>query len=171
MKEDPVSNVKWVDSSLIKPNSYNPNSVAKPELELLRHSIESDYFTQPIVCWKNGNHFEIVDGFHRYIIGSQTEAIRKRLNNHLPIVIVNQSRTEKNDRIASTIRHNRARGKHNMPAMSDIVIELKRRNWKTSRICKELGMDQDEVLRLVQVNGLIEMFSDCEYSEAWEYET
>lgn len=170
-KNEPVSNVQWVHSSLITPNGYNPNNVASPELELLRHSIEVDNFTQPIVCFKNGDIFEIVDGFHRFIIGSQTDSIRSRLNDHLPVVIINQDRAGKNDRIASTIRHNRARGKHNMSAMSDIVIELKRRNWKTSRICKELGMDQDEVLRLMQINGLIEMFSDSEYSEAWEYET
>jgi len=166
---DPVNNVQWIHSSKITPNSYNPNHIAGPEMELLRRSIEADGYTMPIVCFDNGESIEIVDGFHRYIIGSNDESIKSRLNGYLPVVMINN--TGKNDRIASTIRHNRARGKHNMSAMSDIVIELKRRNWRTSRICKELGMQPDEVLRLMQVNGLIEMFSDCEYSQAWEYET
>lgn len=166
---DPVSNVQWIHSSKIIPNSYNPNHVAKPEFELLRRSIEIDGYTMPIVCFDNGRSIEIVDGFHRYAIGSQDGVINSRLNGYIPVVMINN--TGKNDRIASTIRHNRARGKHNMSAMSDIVIELKRRNWKTGRICKELGMDEDEVLRLCQVNGLIEMFSGSDYSEAWEYET
>jgi len=165
---DPVNNVKWIHLSKITPNSYNPNHVAKPELELLKRSIEVDGFTMPIVCFDNGKSIEIVDGFHRYIIGSQENSIKSRLNGYLPVVMINN--TEKADRIASTIRHNRARGKHNMSAMSDIIIELKRRNWTTARICKELGTDQDEVLRLMQINGLAEMFSGSDYSEAWEYE-
>jgi ParB-like chromosome segregation protein Spo0J len=166
---DPVNNVQWIHSSEIKPNSYNPNHIARPEMELLKRSIEADGYTMPIVCFDNGGVIEIVDGFHRYMIGSQNNSINSRLNGYLPVVIIKNN--GKNDRIASTIRHNRARGKHNMSAMSDIVIELKRRNWKTGRICKELGMDEDEVLRLMQVNGLIEMFSENAYSEAWEYET
>lgn len=169
MKNDPVSNVQWIHSSKITPNSYNPNQIAAPELELLKRSIETDGFTMPIVCFDNGESIEIVDGFHRYMIGSQDGSINSRLNGYLPIVLINN--TGKNDRIASTIRHNRARGKHNVSAMSDIIIELKRRNWTTARICKELGTDQDEVLRLMQVNGLVEMFSGSDYSEAWQYET
>lgn len=163
----PVNNVEWVNAKSVISNSYNPNKVAKPEMELLKHSIECDGFTQPIVVYKKDNIYEIVDGFHRSLVGRSMPS----LNGMLPIVAINPGREGKKDRIASTIRHNRARGKHNMSAMSDIVIELKRRNWKTDRICKELGMDDDEVLRLMQINGLIEMFSDCEYSEAWEYET
>jgi len=170
-KNEPVSNVQWVHSSTIVKNSYNPNHVAKPELELLKRSIEINGFTQPIVCWNDSGRLEIVDGFHRSLVGQNTDSIRNRLNGYLPVVILNKENTGKNDRIAATIRHNRARGKHNMSAMSDIIIELKRRNWRTSRICKEIGTDEDEVLRLMQVNGLIEMFSDNDYSEAWEYET
>lgn len=163
----PVNNVEWVPSENVISNSYNPNKVAKPEMELLKHSIESDGITQPIVVYQEGPIYEIVDGFHRSIVCRRMES----LNGKLPIVVINPDRTDKKDRIASTIRHNRARGKHQISAMSDIVIELKRRNWTNNRISKELGMTQDEILRLLQVNGLIEMFSDCSFSEAWHYET
>lgn len=86
----------------------------------------------------------------------------------MPVVVINNDREDKGDRIASTIRHNRARGKHRVEAMSDIVIELKRRNWSDSKIAKELGMDADEVLRLTQITGLAEMFADKDFSQAWE---
>lgn len=169
-ENEPVSNVQWVHCSKIKGNEYNPNKVASPEMKLLKRSIELDGFTQPIVCWENNGFFEIVDGFHRSLVGKSGKT-HERLNGFLPIVVINNDRTSKNDRVAATIRHNRARGKHQISAMSDIVIELKRRNWKVPRICKELGMQDDEVLRLLQTNGLLELFSESEYSEAWEYET
>jgi ParB-like chromosome segregation protein Spo0J len=162
MKNHPVSNVIWIETEKIKANDYNPNTVAKPEMELLKHSIESDGFTQPIVVWKVEDYYEVVDGFHRHLVGKELGL------SHLPVVIINKNRTERNDRIASTIRHNRARGKHKVDSMSDIVIELSRRNWSDKRIAKELGMDQDEVLRLKQITGLAEMFRDEDFSKAWE---
>lgn len=158
----PVSFVQWIETSKILANDYNPNSVAPPEMELLKLSIESDGFTQPIVVWQTDDHYEVVDGFHRHLVGKQLGL------SHLPVVVINKTRTERNDRIASTIRHNRARGKHQIEAMSDIVIELSRRNWSDERIAKELGMEPDEVLRLKQITGLAEMFADREFSEAWE---
>jgi ParB-like chromosome segregation protein Spo0J len=163
-KNHPVSNVIWVETEQIFANDYNPNSVAPPEMKLLQHSIESDGYTQPIVCWKTDEGYEVVDGFHRFLVG-------KKLNlSHLPIVVNNPDRTDRNDRIAATIRHNRARGKHQVGAMSDIVQELSRRNWSEKKIAKELGMEPDEVLRLKQITGLAELFADEEFSEAWEAE-
>lgn len=162
-KNHPVSNVKWIKSDYIHANDYNPNTVAKPEMELLKLSIESDGYTQPIVVWEiEKNKYEVVDGFHRHLVGKEMKL------SHLPCVIINKNRIDKNDRIASTIRHNRARGKHTIEGMSDIVVELSRRNWKDEKIAKELGMDADEVLRLKQITGLAELFKDEEFSKAWE---
>ncbi len=162
-KEHPVSQVEWVLIEQIQANNYNPNSVAQKELELLELSIKSDGYTQPIVVWEvSENKYEVVDGYHRFTIG-------KKLNlSHVPVVIVNKNRTNRKDRIASTIRHNRARGKHEVLKMSEIVKELSRLKWKDERIATELGMDADEVLRLKQISGLAEAFQDQEFSEAWE---
>jgi ParB-like chromosome segregation protein Spo0J len=170
MKLEPVDCVIWVKHEAIEANDYNPNSVAPPEMELLRLSISNDGYTQPIVAFGEGEKFTVVDGFHRSRVGKEFEDIRSRVNGYLPITVIKEDRENKGDRIAATIRHNRARGKHKIDAMSEIVIELKRRNWSPRKIGKELGMDQDEVLRLVQITGLAEMFSDREFSEAWEAE-
>lgn len=159
----PVSAVRWVPTALVQANDYNPNSVAPPEMRLLRLSIEADGFTQPIVVWPlDDGRFEVVDGFHRHLIGKELGLT------HLPVVVINSDRADRGDRIASTIRHNRARGKHAVQAMCEIVVDLARRNWSDARIARELGMDPDEVLRLKQVSGLAEMFADREFSEAWE---
>jgi len=158
----------WVKNDDVTANDYNPNSVAPPEMELLRLSIENDGYTQPIVTWKDEEQIEVIDGFHRNRVGKECEGIRKRVHGYLPIVVVNEEQTEKKNRIASTIRHNRARGKHKVEAMSDIVLELKNRNWKNSRICKELGMEEDEVLRLCQITGLEDLFKDEEFSKSWD---
>ena len=160
--DHPVSTVRWVATGLIYANDYNPNTVAPPEMQLLRLSIEANGFTQPIVVWQTEDGYEVIDGFHRRIVGLDLGL------SHLPVVVINNSNTGRGDRIAATIRHNRARGKHRLDAMSDIVVELTRRNWSDKRIAKELGMDADEVLRLKQITGLAEMFSDEEFSEAWE---
>jgi ParB-like chromosome segregation protein Spo0J len=160
----PVSNVRWVPTEIVKANDYNPNTVAKPEMELLRRSIEADGYTQPIVVWEVEGGYEVIDGFHRHLVGKEMGL------SHLPVVVVNKESTDRNDRIASTIRHNRARGKHRISSMSDIVVELSRRNWSDQKIAKELGMDADEVLRLKQVSGLAELFENEYFSEAWEPE-
>lgn len=165
IKKHPVSDVRWIEINKIQANSYNPNNVAKPELELLQLSIESDGYTQPVVVWeiKENDKYEVIDGFHRYLIGKD-----KLKLTHLPCVVANKDRIDKNDRIASTIRHNRARGVHRVDSMSDIVMELSRRNWSDKKIARELGMDQDEVLRLKQITGLSDLFKDEEFSLAWE---
>lgn len=165
---EPVECVQWVKSDLVFANDYNPNSVAPPEMELLHTSIQEDGYTQPIVVWQHDGVYEVVDGFHRNRVGKEYADITERIHGYLPVVVINNDREDKGDRIASTIRHNRARGKHKVEAMSDIVIELKRRNWSDKKIGRELGMDADEVLRLTQITGLAEMFADKEFSEAWE---
>ena len=165
---EPIDCVLWVNNSLVEANDYNPNTVAPPEMKLLEHSIQEDGYTQPIVAWANGEGYTVIDGFHRHRVGKESELIQSRVKGHLPLAVIRSDRTDRNDRIAATIRHNRARGKHGVESMSDIVIELKKRNWSDSRIGKELGMDEDEILRLCQISGLAEVFSDDEFSEAWE---
>jgi ParB-like chromosome segregation protein Spo0J len=167
-RDEPVDCVLWVPVDTVEANDYNPNSVAPPEMRLLEISIGEDGFTQPVVTWQNDGHREVVDGFHRKRVGTESKAIRKRLRGYLPVTTVNETRTDRGDRIASTIRPNRARGKHQVQGMSEIVVELKRRFWSDEKIGRELGMDPDEVLRLAQISGLTEMFADEEFSEAWE---
>lgn len=168
MKGEPVDCVLWVKSDEVTANDYNPNSVAPPEMELLRLSIMEDGYTQPIVSFNEGAFYTVVDGFHRNRVGKECKDVKNRVHGFLPVVSINHGREDRGDRIAATIRHNRARGKHMVSAMSDIVVELKRRNWSDQKIGKQLGMDPDEVLRLSQISGLAEMFADKEFSEAWE---
>lgn len=168
---EPVDFVRWVKNDAVYANDYNPNTVAPPEMELLRHSISHDGYTQPIVGWKQDAGYEVIDGFHRHRVGKECEEIQNRVHGYLPVVQIHENNEGKNDRVASTIRHNRARGKHRVEAMSDIVFDLKKRNWSDKKIAKELGMDQDEVLRLSQLTGLMEAFENVEFSEAWEVES
>ena len=143
-KDNPVDFVKWVASDDVVANDYNPNKVAPPEMELLELSIMNDGYTQPIVTWNNPEKgkTEVIDGFHRNRVGKESKIVRQRIFGYLPIVDIRKEQSGANDRIASTIRHNRARGKHQVNAMSEIVIELKNRNWSNQRISKQLGMDE-----------------------------
>lgn len=168
--KEPVDFVKWVKSDNIVSNDYNPNKVAPPEMELLEISIINDGYTQPIVTWQNEDKdkIEVIDGFHRNRVGKESKIVNQRINGYLPTVIIRKEQTGKNDRIASTIRHNRARGKHQIDAMSEIVLELKNRNWTNNRIARELGMDEDEILRLCQITGLEHLFTDSDFSKSWE---
>lgn len=165
---EPVDCVQWVPADQVEANDYNPNSVAPPEMRLLEHSIGEDGYTQPIVAWTIDGRHEVVDGFHRNRVGRECKSIRLRVRGYLPVVSINGGRADRGDRMASTIRHNRARGKHRVDAMSEIVVELKRKGWSDEKVGRELGMDADEVLRLAQISGLAEMFADREFSEAWE---
>lgn len=168
-KTEPVDFVKWVKNPLVHQNDYNPNSVAPPEMELLRVSITADGYTQPIVSMPDPDgRYEVIDGFHRHRVGKECPDIQDRVHGYLPLVQIRESQKDRNSRMASTIRHNRARGKHKVEAMSDIVIELKKRNWSEERVAKELGMEPDEVLRLCQMSGLAELFSDQEFSKSWD---
>ena len=162
---EPVDCVLWVPADQVEANDYNPNNVAPPEKKLLQKSIEIDGFTQPIVVTHTDkNALEIVDGFHRHEIGKGSNTLKMRLKGYLPVTCLEGTR---NERIAATIRHNRARGRHQITAMSEIVRELSQLGWDDNKIGKELGMDSDEVLRLKQINGLQELFADRQYSRAW----
>lgn len=168
-RSEPVDFVRWIIMDKVHANDYNPNSVAPPEMQLLEVSIVNDGYTQPIVTWpKDDDQVEVIDGFHRNRVGKESSEVNKRIQGFLPTVIIRKERESKSDRMASTIRHNRARGKHAVSAMSDIVIELKKRNWSESRIGNELGMDEDEILRLCQISGLAEAFENDDFSTAWE---
>lgn len=169
-KNEPVDFVKWVVNENVVSNDYNPNKVAPPEMELLEISIINDGYTQPIVTWFNDEKekIEVIDGFHRNRVGKESKLVNQRIMGYLPVVNIRKEQSDKNDRIASTIRHNRARGKHQVNAMSEIVIELKNRNWTNQRIAKQLGMDEEEVLRLCQISGLEHLFGDNDFSNAWE---
>ena len=167
-REQPVDCVLWIKQDEITAYDYNPNNVAPPEKRLLCKSLEMDGFTQPIVVTKSeARHYGIVDGFHRHEIGSNRAVLKRQLKGYLPVTCLRKERQKKFDRIAATIRHNRARGRHQINAMSDIVRELVQLGWDDERISQELGMDSDEVLRLKQINGLLELFADRRYSEAW----
>ena len=167
-KDEPVDCVKWVRAESVEANDYNPNAVAPPEMELLRLSIAADGYTQPIVANDEDGKFVVIDGFHRNRVGRECDDIRERVKGYLPVVQIRGERTDIGDRMASTIRHNRARGKHQVELMSEIVIDLKRRNWSDKKIGRELGMDPDEVLRLAQITGLAEAFREEAFTEAWE---
>lgn len=169
-KNEPVDFVKWVKNTKVTHNDYNPNKVAPPEMKLLELSIVNDGYTQPIVSWSNPekDKIEVIDGFHRHRVGKESKVVNQRVQSYLPVVDIRTEQSGKSDRMASTIRHNRARGKHQVDAMSSIVIELKNRNWRNARVAKELGMDEEEVLRLCQIAGMETLFSDKDFSRAWE---
>ena len=167
-RDEPTDCVQWVPGDLVRGNAYNPNAVAPPEMALLEHSIRADGYTQPIVTMRDEDGARtVIDGFHRNRVGKEVPEVRTRIHGHLPVVQIRAEREGRNDRIASTIRHNRARGKHQVSAMSDIVVELRRRNWSDDKVARELGMDPDEVLRLCQVTGLAELFTDSDFSMSW----
>ena len=158
----PVLDVKMVDIDKVVANDYNPNKVAPPEMRLLKHSIEEDGYTQPIVTYydEENDKYIIVDGFHRYRCAKEYFHLEQ-----IPIVTINK---QLDDRIASTIRHNRARGTHQILDMSKIVMELTQSGWDESTISLHLGMELDEIIKLKQVNGLKEAFSNHEFSKSWE---
>jgi hypothetical protein len=167
--EEPIDCVQWVKHEQVEGNDYNPNEVATPEMDLLHKSIKQDGYTQPIVTYEETpGDFEVVDGFHRTLVGKEKDDIRERLNGYVPVTTIDKDRS---DRMSSTIRHNRARGTHQIRDMSTLVAELYERGWSDERICAELGMELDEVIRLKQVSGLKDVFSDHEFSQSWtEYE-
>jgi ParB-like chromosome segregation protein Spo0J len=164
--QDPVDLVEWVKADKVQGNDYNPNKVAPPEMKLLEVSILEDGFTQPIVAYKDleGDKYTVVDGFHRLRVGRENKEIYKRMFGYLPIVVIDKQPEE---RIASTIRHNRARGKHGVAPMSDIVAGLAQAGWENDKIAHSLGMDADEILRLKQRTGIAELFKNREFTKAW----
>ena len=167
---EPVDCVLWVEANTVEANDYNPNVMATVEKKLLERSIELDGFTQPVVVARQQRRHLVVDGFHRHLIGKSRPELSRRLHGYLPVTLINAEREGQKERIAATIRHNRARGKHQIAAMSDIVRDLHRQGWDDRRIGEELGMDADEVLRLKQISGLTELVADESFSEAWTVE-
>ena len=150
----------------IQPNTYNPNTVAPPEMKLLYESIKIDGYTMPIVCYynKESDTYIIVDGFHRYRIMKENADIYEREKGMLPVTVINKSIDQ---RMASTIRHNRARGSHDVDLMSNIVKELHELGRSDAWISRHLGMDRDEILRLKQITGLASLFKDIKFGDAW----
>ena len=162
--KSPVYNVVAVPIEEIQANSYNPNAVAPPEMRLLYESIKEDGYTMPIVCYKLPNgKYEIVDGYHRYTVMLTHKDIYERECGKLPVVVIDK---DISNRMASTIRHNRARGQHSIELMMNIVSELKKSGMSDAWIMKEIGMDADELLRYKQLSGLAEMFKDRDFTQA-----
>ncbi|GLZ24006.1 hypothetical protein Pstu01_06760 [Stutzerimonas stutzeri] len=167
--DEPVDCVEWVPADEVEGNDYNPNTVAPPEMKLLERSIDADGYTQPIVAHREREgRYVVVDGFHRQRIGKKNGPIRRRLHGYLPVVSIRAERGDAADRIAATIRHNRARGVHAVLPMTDIVVTLLRSGWVEAEVARELGMDDDEVLRFKQVSGLPELFRGHDYSKSWD---
>ena len=164
--KSPVYNIIAVPLEKIIPNTYNPNSVAPPELQLLYESIKIDGYTMPIVCYYNQveDNYIIIDGFHRYRIMLEYPDIYERENGMLPVSVIDKSFDY---RMASTIRHNPARGSHNVDLMSNIVKELTKLGRSDGWISKHLGMDKDEILRLKQITGLEALFKDVDFGKSW----
>ena len=162
--KSPVYNVKAVPIEKIRANSYNPNAVAPPEMKLLELSIWEDGYTMPIVCYyiPDSDTYEIVDGFHRYTVMLTSKRIRDREKGMMPVVTIDKPLS---NRMASTIRHNRARGTHSIELMSNIVAELTKSGMSDAWILKNIGMDADELLRLKQISGLAELFKNKEFTE------
>ena len=167
MFKSPVYHVIPVPVEKIKPNTYNPNAVAPPEMKLLYDSIKADGYTMPIVCYydKDEDLYIIVDGFHRYRIMLENQDIYDREQGMLPVSVINKSLDQ---RMASTIRHNRARGNHDVDLMSNIVKELHELGRSDAWISRHLGMDKDEILRLKQITGLAALFKDVNFGQAWQ---
>ena len=161
----PVYNVRAVPLEKIRANAYNPNSVAPPEMKLLEISIWEDGYTMPVVCYylPDEDIYEIVDGFHRYTVLKTSKRIFEREGGKLPVVVIDK---DVNNRMASTIRHNRARGTHSIDLMTNIVAELVQSGMSDAWILKHIGMDIDELLRLKQISGLAALFKDREFSNA-----
>lgn len=167
--QSPVYKIISVPVEKIEPNTYNPNSVAPPEMKLLYDSIKADGYTMPIVCYyvEQNDNYVIVDGFHRYRIMLDHPDIYEREGGRLPVSVIDKPLDH---RMASTIRHNRARGSHDVDLMSNIVKELQELGRSDAWISKHLGMDQDEILRLKQITGLVSLFQDVQFGAAWKPE-
>lgn len=167
--KSPVYGVIAVPIDKVQANDYNPNSVAPPEMELLETSIWEDGYTMPVVCFYDeaNDKYIVVDGFHRYSILKQSKRIFEREKGMLPVSVIDK---ELGDRMASTIRHNRARGSHSIDLMSTIVSELVEMGKGDAWICKHIGMSKDELLRMKQITGLASLFANKSFSESWDAE-
>ena len=166
-KHEPVDCVVWEKAENVIANDYNPNSVAPPEMLLLHESILQDGYTQPIVTIFDPEQkmYVIVDGFHRFYTAKTNEDILSRNRGYIPIVVIEK---DINDRMASTVRHNRARGMHSVSGMSSMVFQMLENGWQDEDICNEIGVDIQELIKLKHITGFSKLFSDAEYNKAWE---
>jgi len=166
LESQPVSHVRWVPLEQVVPNDYNPNSVARAEMHLLYVSIRHDGYTQPVVTYHDAelDRYVIVDGFHRYYVMKTYRDIYDACEGKLPIVVIEKSL---NDRMASTVRHNRARGRHSVHGMSALVFNLLKNGWDDAAVCNELGLGPEELLRLKHITGFSKLFADAEYGRSW----
>lgn len=166
LRSQPINRVRWVDIDKVQANDYNPNSVAGNEMQLLYTSILHDGYTQPVVTIYDESieKYVIIDGFHRYFTCKSNDDIHERNNGRLPIVVLEKNI---NERMAATVRHNRARGRHSVGGMSNMVFKMLDNGWADADICNHLGMEADELLRLKHITGFSKLFSDAEYSKAW----
>ncbi len=164
--DHPVSNVLWVPVDRVEPNDYNPNSVAGQEMKLLYTSIKHDGYTQPIVTIydEESDKYIIVDGFHRYFTCKNNKDIFESTGGCVPIVVIEKN---VNERMAATVRHNRARGAHSVSGMSNMVFNMLDNGWGDAEICNHLGMEPDELLRLKHITGFSKLFKDADYNKAW----
>jgi len=167
LKTQPINRIKWAKIEEVTPNDYNPNSVAKKEMGLLYTSIKQDGYTQPIVTIYDPKEkmYVIVDGFHRYYTAKTNEDILERNKGRIPIVVIDK---DINDRMASTVRHNRARGMHSVTGMSNMVFQMLENGWSDEDICNEVGLGIEELVKLKHITGFSKLFEDAEYNKAWE---
>jgi ParB-like chromosome segregation protein Spo0J len=165
--KQPIDYVMWVPIEKVEPNGYNPNSVATVEMGLLYKSIKKDGYTQPIVTIydKKKDKYVIVDGFHRYYVCKTKKDIFDRNMGMLPIVVIDKNISE---RMAATVRHNRARGEHSIDGMSNLVFKMLDEGMSDADVCNELGMEPEELLKLKHLTGFSKLFANTEYKMAWE---
>ncbi len=164
---NPVDFVRWIRYEKVKPNDYNPNIVANTEMELLYKSVYEDGYTQPVVAFYDDDkdEYTIVDGFHRYSLMRLYKDIYNRNKGFLPVVVIEK---DINERMASTIRHNRARGKHQVVSMAKIVFDMLKNGWSDEEICNRLGMEPEELIRLKHISGFSKLFEKVPYNKAWK---
>jgi hypothetical protein len=165
--KQPINFVRWIPVEKVSPNDYNPNSVAKIEMGLLYKSIKHDGYTQPIVTIydKEKDKYVIVDGFHRYFTCKTNKDIYERNKGHLPCVVIEK---DINERMAATVRHNRARGEHSVAGMGNMVFEMLENGWSETEICNHLGMEPEEILKLKHITGFSKLFENVNYKKSWE---
>ena len=165
--KQPINFVRWIPVEKVSPNDYNPNSVAKIEMGLLYKSIKHDGYTQPIVTIydEESDKYVIVDGFHRYFTCKTNKDIYERNKGYLPCVVIEK---DINERMAATVRHNRARGEHSVAGMGNMVFEMLENGWSETEICNHLGMEPEEILKLKHITGFSKLFENVEYKKSWE---
>lgn len=164
MKGEPCDLILWVKVEKVSPNDYNPNSTAGKEMNLLYISIKEDGVTMPIVTIQDGEGYTIVDGFHRYFTCKTMEDLKERMSGYLPITVINKSLEE---RIAATVRHNRARGSHSVQGMSNLVFKMLQESVSDDQICNKLGLDATELVKLKHITGYSKLYENAEYGKAW----